>query len=66
MKKITNQFYVSHVDRMKNGRGKFLNFALFPLMLFMLLLLPTRMVAQTEVEYDNTITFTALKGYPQG
>ena len=35
-------------------------------MLFMLLLLPTRMVAQTEVEYDNTITFTALKGYPQG
>ena len=66
MKKITNQFYVSHVDRMKNGRGKFLNFALFPLMLFMLLLLPTRMVAQTEVEYNNTITFTALKGYPQG
>ena len=36
------------------------------LMLFMLLLLPTRMVAQTEVEYDNTITFTALEGYPQG
>ena len=35
-------------------------------MLFMLLLLPTRMVAQTEVEYDNTITFTALEGYPQG
>ena len=48
------------------GGGKFLNFALFPLMLFMLLLLPTRMVAQTEVEYDNTITFTALEGYPQG
>lgn len=35
-------------------------------MLLMLLLLPTRMVAQTEVEYDNTITFTALEGYPQG
>ena len=35
-------------------------------MLFMLLLLPTRMVAQTEVKYDNTITFTALEGYPQG
>ena len=48
------------------GGGKFLNFALFPLMLFMLLLLPTRMVAQTEVKYDNTITFTALEGYPQG
>ena len=66
MKKFTNQFYVSHVDRMNYGGGKFLKFALFPLMLFMLLLLPTRMVAQTEVEYDNTITFTALGGYPQG
>ena len=48
------------------GGAKFCRFALFPLMLFMLLLLPTRMVAQTEVEYDNTITFTALEGYPQG
>ena len=48
------------------GGAKFYRFALFPLMLFMLLLLPTRMVAQTEVEYDNTITFTALEGYPQG
>ena len=66
MKKFTNQFYVSHVGRMNYGGGKFLKFALFPLMLFMLLLLPTRMVAQTEVEYDNTITFTALGGYPQG
>ena len=64
MKKITNQFYVSHVDRMKNGRGKFLNFALFPLMLFMLLLVPTSMMAQTD--YDNTVTFTALAGNPQG
>ena len=35
-------------------------------MLLMLLFVPTRMVAQTEVEYDNTITFTALEGYPQG
>jgi len=66
MKKITNQLNESHVDRMNYGGGKFLKFALFPLMLFMLLLLPTHMVAQTEVEYDNTITFTALKGYPQG
>ena len=48
------------------GGAKFCRFALFPLMLLMLLLLPTRMVAQTEVEYDNTITFTALEGYPQG
>ena len=55
MKKITNQFYVSLVDRMKNGGGKFLNFALFPLMLFMLLLLPTRMVAQTSASSSKYI-----------
>ena len=48
------------------GGAKFCRFALFPLMLLMLLFVPTRMVAQTEVEYDNTITFTALEGYPQG
>ena len=47
MKKFTNQFYVSHADRMNNGGGKFRRIALFPLMLLMLLLLPTRMVAQT-------------------
>ena len=47
MKKITNQFNVSHVDRMNYGGAKFYRFALFPLMLLMLLLLPTRMVAQT-------------------
>ena len=34
------------------------------LMLFTLLLLPTRMMAQTD--YDNTVTFTALAGNPQG
>ena len=66
MKKFTNQFNGSHAGRMNYGGAKFYRFALFPLMLFMLLLLPTRMVAQTEVEYDNTITFTALEGYPQG
>ena len=33
-------------------------------MLLMLLLLPGRMVAQTE--YDNTVTFTALEGNPEG
>lgn len=32
------------------------------LMLFTLLLLPTRMMAQTD--YDNTVTFTALEGTP--
>ena len=64
MKKFTNQFNESHVDRMNYGGAKFYRFALFPLMLLMLLLLPTRMVAQTD--YDNTVTFTALEGYPQG
>ena len=33
-------------------------------MLFMLLLVPTSMMAQTD--YDNTVTFTALAGNPQG
>ena len=33
-------------------------------MLFMLLLLPTRMVAQTD--YDKSVTFTALAGAPDG
>ena len=33
-------------------------------MLFMLLLVPTNMVAQTD--YDNTVTFTALEGNPLG
>ena len=55
MKKFTNQFYVSHVDRMNYGRAKFYRFALFPLMLLMLLLLPTRMVAQTEASSSKYI-----------
>ena len=46
------------------GGAKFCRFALFPLMLLMLLLLPGRMVAQTE--YDNTVTFKALEGNPEG
>ena len=46
------------------GGAKFCRFALFPLMLFMLLLLPTRMVAQTD--YDESVTFTALAGDPDG
>ena len=68
MKKITNRSYVSHAGRMNNGGGKFRRIALFPLMLLMLLLLPTRMVAQTAngntsnqayAEFDNSSgTFT--------
>ena len=46
------------------GGAKFYRFALFPLMLFMLLLLPTRMVAQTD--YDTSVTFSALAGSPEG
>ena len=60
MKKITNQFNGSHADRINNGGGRFRRIALFPLMLFMLLLVPTCMMAQTD--YDNTVTFTALEG----
>ena len=64
MKKFTNQFNGSHADRINNGGGRFRRIALFLLMLLMLLLVPTSMVAQTD--YDNTVTFTALAGNPQG
>ena len=64
MKKFTNQFNVSHADRINNGGGRFRRITLFPLMLFMLLLVPTSMMAQTD--YDNTVTFTALAGSPEG
>ena len=64
MKKITNQFNGSHADRINNGGGRFRRIALFPLMLLTLLLVPTSMMAQTD--YDNTVTFTALAGNPQG
>ena len=46
------------------GGAKFCRFALFPLMLLMLLLLPTRMVAQTD--YDTSVTLSALAGNPEG
>ena len=46
------------------GGAKFYRFALFPLMLLMLLFLPTRMVAQTD--YDTSVTFSALAGNPEG
>ena len=52
MKRFTNQSNGSHVGRMYNGGAIIRRFALFPLMLLMLLLLPAGMVAQTN--YDNT------------
>ena len=64
MKHFSNQSNGSHVGRMNYGGAKFCRFALFPLMLLMLLLLPGRMVAQTE--YDKTVTLTALAGNPVG
>ena len=64
MKRFTNQSHGSQAGRMNNGGAIIRRFALFPLMLFMLLLLPAGMVAQTE--YDNTVTFTALEGNPEG
>ena len=64
MKHFINQSYWSHADRMNSGGAKFCRFALFPLMLFTLLLLPASMVAQTD--YDTSVTFTALAGNPEG
>ena len=46
------------------GGAKFCRFALFPLMLLMLLLLPGRMVAQTD--YVTTVTLKELAGTPVG
>ena len=62
MKKFNNQSYGSHVDRMNYGGAKFCRFALFPLMLFMLLLLPTRMVAETTTEDPRYTLFNSLDG----
>ena len=62
MKKFTNQFNVSHVDRMNYGGAKFYRFALFPLMLLMLLFVPTRMVAQTPTEDSRYALFKNLEG----
>ena len=55
MKKFNNQPYGSHVGRMNYGGAKFCRFALFPLMLLMLLLLPTGMVAQTGASSSKYI-----------
>ena len=64
MKRFSNQSHGSQAGRMNYGGAKFYRFALFPLMLLMLLLLPTRMVAQ--IDYDESVTFTALAGNPEG
>ena len=62
MKKFNNQSYGSHVDRMNYGGAKFCRFALLPLMLLMLLLVPTRMVAQTTTEDPRYALFKNLEG----
>ena len=62
MKKFNYQFYGSQVGRMNYGGAKFCRFALFPLMLFMLLLLPTRMVAETTTEDPRYTLFNSLDG----
>ena len=62
MKKFTNQFNESHVDRMNYGGAKFCRFALFPLMLLMLLFVSTRMVAQTTTEDPRYALFKNLEG----
>ena len=64
MKYFSNQSNGSHVGRMNYGGAKFCRFALFPLMLLMLLLLPGRMVAQTD--YVTTVTLKKLAGTPVG
>ena len=64
MKHFSNQSNGSQVGRMNYGGAKFCRFALFPLMLLMLLLLPGRMVAQTD--YVTTVTLKKLAGTPVG
>ena len=44
------------------GGAKFCRFALFPLMLFMLLFVPTRMVAETTTEDPRYTLFNSLDG----
>ena len=55
MKRFTNQSNGSQAGRMYNGGAIIRRFALFPLMLLMLLLLPGRMVAQTEASSSKYI-----------
>ena len=55
MKHFSNQSNGSHVDRMNSGGAIIRRFTLFPLMLLMLLLLPTRMVAQKAASSSKYI-----------
>ena len=64
MKRFTNQSHGSQAGRMYNGGAIIRRFALFPLMLLMLLLLPGRMVAETD--YDTSVTLKELAGNPEG
>ena len=64
MKHFSNQSNGSHVDRMNSGGAIIRRFALFPLMLLMLLLLPANMVAQTD--YEEFVTLKELAGNPVG
>ena len=58
MKKLNSQFYGSY----ELWGAKFCRFALFPLMLLMLLFVPTRMVAQTPTEDSRYALFKNLEG----
>ena len=62
MKHFSNQSNGSHVGRMNYGGAKFCRFALFPLMLLMLLFVSTRMVAQTPTEDPRYALFKNLEG----
>ena len=64
MKRFTNQSHGSQAGRMYNGGAIIRRFALFPLMLLMLLLLPANMVAETD--YDTSVTLKELAGNPEG
>ena len=55
MKRFTNQSNGSQAGRMYNGGAIIRRFALFPLMLLMLLFLPARMVAQTSATSSKYI-----------
>ena len=55
MKRFTNQSHGSQAGRMNNGGAKFCRFALFPLMLLILLLLPAGMVAQKAASSSKYI-----------
>ena len=62
MKRFTNQSNGSQAGRINYGGAKFYRFALFPLMLLMLLFVPTRMVAQTTTEDPRYALFNGLDG----